>query len=156
MKSTTNLSPLHCIFFIYQSFAYTTDGNLADQEKKMIGHCMFRWTGSDQKKTTTIINETIAWSKQNIKTVKDQIETMISMIEFLKTQESFNTHKREYFLMDIRNIARSDGKFLDPEKKWHDMISKLLELEIRISPETHKEIKDSLDKVERRKIGFRR
>jgi hypothetical protein len=36
------------------------------------------------------------------------------------------------------------------------MISKLLELDIRISPETHKEIKDSLDKVERRKIGFRR
>ena len=155
MKSTTNLSPLHCIFFIYQSFAYTTDGNLADEEKKMIGHCMLRWTGSDEKKTSTIINETLAWGKQNIKTVKDQVGTMISMIEFLKTQESFNMHKREYFLMDIRNIARSDGKFIKNQKKWHDMISKSLELEIRISPETHQEIKDSLDKVERRKIGFR-
>jgi len=37
------------------------------------------------------------------------IGTMISMVEFLKSQSSFDIFKREYFLMDIRNIARSDG-----------------------------------------------
>ena len=156
MKSTTNLSPLHCIFFIYQSFAYTTDGVLSDDEKKMIGNAMFRWTGSDEKKTNTIIQETLTWGQENIKTAKEQIESMISMIEFLKTQESFDLKKREYFLMDIRNIARSDGKFLDSEKKWHDMMSKQLGVGIKISEETDDVIEESLEKVEKRKIGFRR
>ena len=103
--------------FIYKSFAYTTDGVLADEEKKMIGHAMFRWTGSDEKKTNTVIKETLTWMQENIKTIKEQVETMISMIEFLKTQKSFDLKKTEYFLMDIRNIARSDGKFLDTQKK---------------------------------------
>ncbi len=156
METQTNLSPLHCILFIYQSFAYTTDGVLAEEEKKMIGHAMFRWTGSDEKQTNTIIEETLTWAKENIKTGKEQVETMISMIEFLKNQESFDLPKREYFLMDIRNIARSDGKFLDAEKKWHDMMSKQLGVEIKISTESDDAIEESLEKVEKRKIGFRR
>jgi hypothetical protein len=156
METKTNLSPLHCIFFIYQSFAYTTDGVLSDDEKKMIGNAMFRWTGSDEKKTNTIIQETLTWGQENIKTAKEQIESMISMIEFLKTQESFDLKKREYFLMDIRNIARSDGKFLDSEKKWHDMMSKQLGVGVKISEETDDVIEESLEKVEKRKIGFRR
>ena len=156
MQKQTNVFPLHCIFFIYQSFAYTTDGVLAEEEKKMIGNAMFRWTGSDEKQTNTIIQETLTWAQQNIKTIKEQVEAMMSMIEFLKTKESFDLKKIEYFLMDIRNIARSDGKFLDTEKKWHDMMSKQLEVGIKISVETDDSIKESLDKVEKRKIGFRR
>ena len=35
--------------------------------------------------------------------------------------------------MDIRNIARSDGNFIDQQKKWHDMLANILELNIRIS-----------------------
>ena len=33
METRTNLTTLHCIFFIYQSFAYTTDGKLANSKK---------------------------------------------------------------------------------------------------------------------------
>ena len=58
--------------------------------------------------------------------------------------------------MDIRNIARADGQFLEEQKKWHDIIAKALDVEIRISPETHKDIEASLKKVKRKKIGFRR
>ena len=36
------------------------------------------------------------------------------------------------------------------------MIAKSLDLEIRISPETHQDIEGSLNKVKRKKIGFRR
>ena len=58
--------------------------------------------------------------------------------------------------MDIRNIARSDGEFLDQQKKWHDMLANILELNIRISNSTNEDINVEVQKVEKRKIGFRR
>ena len=156
MEQKTNLSILHCVFFIYHTFAYGSARNLVDSEKKMIANFMFRWVGRDKKKMNQIINETLFWGQQNIKTIDDQIGTMISMVEFLKEQKDFNIMRREYFLMDIRNIARADNQFLEEQKKWHDMIAKSLDLEIRISPETHQDIEGSLNKVKRKKIGFRR
>ena len=66
-------------------------------------------SGQDQEKTNLIINETLSWIKENIQNLNNQIETMISMADFLKKQDNFSISKREYFLMDIRNIARSDG-----------------------------------------------
>ena len=117
---------------------------------------MYRWVGKDQEKMTKIINETLMWSKSNIKSINDQIGAMISMVDFLKTQTDFSIDRREYFLMDIRNIARSDGNFLDQQKKWHDMLANILELNIRISQASHEDINGAVKKVEKRKIGFRR
>ena len=156
MENKTNLSILHCVFFIYQAFASGSESHLLDSEKKTIAKFMFRWAGQNKEKMNEIIHETLFWSQKNIKTINDQIGTMISMVEFLKTQKDFNILRREYFLMDIRNIARSDGDFLEEQKKWHDIIAKALDVEIRISPETHKNIEASLKKVKRKKIGFRR
>ena len=156
METSKNLTVLHCIFYIYHTFAFSSDGNLTPEEKKTISNFMYRWVGKDQAKMTKIINETLMWSKSNIKSINDQIGAMISMVEFLKTQSDFSIDKREYFLMDIRNIARSDGNFLDQQKKWHDMLANILELEIRISKASHDDIDGAVKKVERRKIGFRR
>ncbi len=156
METKTNLNTLHCIFFIYQSFAFTTDGRLANSEKKLITNFMLRWSGSQKEKLNQVILETIAWGRENIKTIHDQIGVMFSMIEFLKQQPNFNIAQREYFLMDIRNIARSDNYFSQQQQEWHDMMAKALDVEIRISPQTHEEIENSLNKVKKKKIGFRR
>lgn len=117
---------------------------------------MFRWVGQDKEKMSQVISETLNWSKENIDNINNQIGTMISMVEFLKSQSSFDTFKREYFLMDIRNIARSDGNFIDQQKKWHDMLANILELNIRISQSSLEDINGAVKKVEKRKIGFRR
>jgi len=156
MSETNTLTPIHCIFYIYHTFAFRSDDKLTLQEKKTITKFMYRWVGKDQNKTTKIINETLTWSKQNIKSVHDQIGAMISMVEFLKTQKNFNIDTCEYLLMDIRNIARSDGNFLDQQKKWHDMLSNILGLGIRVSAATHDDINGAVKQVHRRKIGFRR
>jgi len=156
MESRTNLTVIHCIFYIYHTFAFRSDGNLTSEEKKTISNFMFRWVGKDQEKMTQAINETLAWSKANIKNLNDQISAMLSMAEFLKTQNDFSIERREYFLMDIRNIARSDGKFLDQQKKWHDMLANILGLNIRISSASNEDINGEVQKVEKRKIGFRR
>ena len=152
----THLTSLHCIFYIYHTFAFSSDGKLNPQEKKTITSFMYRWVGQDQAKTNLIINETLSWIKENIQNLNNQIETMISMADFLKKQDNFSISKREYFLMDIRNIARSDGNFLDQQKKWHDMLANILELNIRISQASSDDISGAVKKVERRKIGFRR
>ena len=156
METKTNLNTLHCIFFIYQSFAYTPDGKLENSEKKIITNFMLRWSGSQKDKLNQVILETLAWGRENIKTIHDQIGIMFSMIEFLKQQPSFNIAQREYFLMDIRNIARSNSDFSHQQKVWHDMMAKALDVEIRISPQTHEEIANSLNQVKKKKIGFRR
>ena len=156
MDRKISLSLLHCVFFIYQTFAYGSAKSLVDSEKKIIAKFMYRWVGQDQEKMNQIIQETLLWSQKNINSIHDQIGTMISMVEFLKEQSDFNIARREYFLMDIRNIARADGKFLEEQKKWHDILAKALNIEIRISPQSHQDIEDSLKKVKRKKIGFRR
>ena len=156
MSEKNTLTPTHCIFYIYHTFAFRSDGKLTVNEKKIITHFMYRWVGEDKHKTTELIDETLTWAQKNIKSVNDQIGAMISMVEFLKTQENFSVDKREYFLMDIRNIARSDNHFSDQQKKWHDMLSHILGLGIRISTATHDAINGAVRKVERRKIGFRR
>tara|TARA_B100001250_G_C19433530_1_gene628558 strand:+ start:224 stop:694 length:471 start_codon:yes stop_codon:yes gene_type:complete len=156
METSKNLTVLHCIFYIYHTFAFSSDGNLTPEEKKTISNFMYRWVGKDEEKMTRVINETIRWSKSNIKSINDQIGAMMSMVEFLKTQNDFSIDRREYFLMDIRNIARSDGNFLDQQKKWHDMLANILELNIRISQASHEDINGAVKKVEKRKIGFRR
>ena len=152
----THLTSVHCIFYIYHTFAFSSDGKLNPQEKKTITSFMYRWVGQDQEKTNLIINETLSWIKENIQDINNQIGTMISMADFLKQQDNFNIVKREYFLMDIRNIARSDGNFLDQQKQWHDMLANILELNIRISQASSDDISGAVKKVERRKIGFRR
>jgi hypothetical protein len=117
---------------------------------------MLRWSGSQKEKLNQIILETLDWGRKNIKTIQDQIGVMFSMIEFLKQQPNFHIAQREYFLMDIRNIARSDSDFSQQQKEWHDMMAKALDVEIRISPQSHEEIQNSLNQVKKKKIGFRR
>jgi len=156
MEQKKNLTSLHCIFYIYHTFAFGSDGKLNQEEQKIITSLMYRWVGKDQKKMTQIINETLSWSKANIENINNQIGTMISMVEFLNTQSNFDTLKKEYFLMDIRNIARADGKFIDQQKKWHDMLANILGLHIRVSHSSSADINGAVKKVKKRKIGFRR
>ena len=95
MENKTNLTPLHCIFYIYQTFAYGSDGKLTEKEKQLITNFMYRWVGQNKEKMAQIINETLAWSKDNIKTYKEQIGSMVSMVEFLKEQKEFSINRRE-------------------------------------------------------------
>jgi hypothetical protein len=156
MSKEIRLDPLNCIFFIYQSFALNSDGILDDREKKIITELMYRWSGNDINTLSDVVNVTENWSKSNIKSKNDQVSVMFSMIDFLKENEDFDIIQREYFLMDIRNISRSNKNFHPQQKIWHDMIAKSLGLGIRISDNSLENINDTLENVKKKKIGFRK
>ena len=147
-------SPLHCIFFIYYTFASYNNGKLKDVEKKSIVTLLNKWT-SNTEISSQIINDTLHWSSQNIKTPDHALQTMFSMIGYLKGQNNFNIHDREIFLLDIRNISRSDDDFSETEKKWHDMIAAQLDVNLRISNTSSEVIAKENKKIERRPIGYR-
>ena len=54
MENKTNLTPLHCIFYIYQTFAYGSDGKLTEKEKQLITNFMYRWVGQNKEKMALI------------------------------------------------------------------------------------------------------
>ena len=162
------LTPLHCIFFIYNSFATGTNGILSESEKDRITRCMTRWVGKKNstepgKEALVIMRETIAWQNKNIlNNPKNEgklgdviLGTMLSMLENLKNQEWFHRANKEFFLMDIRNIAWADDNFTESEKKWHDMFAELLGINIRISNMSQKEVQDQVAETRTSKIGFR-
>ena len=156
MKNTLKLTPLHCMFFIYKTFADSSEDTLNQNTQKLITEFMFRWVKKDKDKTMLIINQTLSWAKVNIKNLNIQVESMVSMTQFLHAQKDFNILRREFFLMDIRQIARLNKDFSESQKKLHDMLADILGVEIRISQDSSDEIKGSVKKVKKRKIGFRR
>lgn len=162
------LTPLHCIFFIYNSFATGTNGILSEGEKKRITSCMNRWVGHKKstdpaREASVIISETISWQKKNILNNAESKEnlgqlmigTMLSMLKKLKNQEWFHRANKEFFLMDIRNIAWADDNFTELEKKWHDMFAEIIGLNIRISNLSQKEVQAHVAETKTPKIGFR-
>jgi len=162
------LTPLHCIFFIYNSFATGTNGILSEGEKERITRCMNRWVGHNnskeaRKSATEIMKETMSWQAKNIfnntenegKIGEVILGTMLSMLESLKNQEWFHRANKEFFLMDIRNIAWADDNFTETEKKWHDMFAELLGINIRISNMSQKEVQSQVNETRSSKIGFR-
>lgn len=153
-QNQLEFSPLHCIFFIYHTFASYNNEELKDVEKEFIVTLLNKWT-SDNQISNQIINETLDWSSQNIKTPEHALQSMFSMISYLKRQNNFDINDREIFLLDIRNIARADSDFSKAEKKWHDMIAAQLDINLRISNISSENIYKENRKIERRPIGYR-
>ncbi|MEE2699794.1 MAG: hypothetical protein VYD71_00320 [Bacteroidota bacterium] len=150
------LSVLHCIFFIYHTFANFSDGKLDEQEKVAIAGFIKRWSGGDDELTTKIFNETANWAKENVQDAKQAIEYMASMVDFINNQEEFDIYKKENLLLDIRNISRIDGHFHEAEKKWHDLIAQQLNVPIRISENTQDQLQRDAHNIEKRKpMGFK-
>ena len=57
--------------------------------------------------------------------------------------------------MDIRNIARADGVFNEPEKIWHDLLSRQLGCDIRVSQLNPSDVKQSAQEVKSQPVGFK-
>ncbi len=150
------LSILHCIFFIYQTFATFSDGDLVESEQDAIIYFIKRWSGEDEELTKKVFEETESWAKENVKHPKQAIEYMSYMVEFLNSRKDFTIHKKEILLLDIRNISRMDGVFHETEKVWHDLIAQQLKVNIRISESSTNQLQSDMNRIDKRQpIGFK-
>jgi hypothetical protein len=150
----SDLTPLHCIFFIYYTFASYNNGKTQTSEVKQIINYMKHWEASSVK-NKLIMKETINWASNIIESPEEAISTMFSMADYLNTDNSFDIHKKERLLLDIRTISRIDDFFSEKEKKWHDLLAYHLNINLRISSCSKQDIEIDIQKVARKKIGFR-
>ena len=63
-RGKKELSPLHCLYYIYYCFATKTDENFNQSQINQIIVFLNKWTG-DNKTSEAIINETKEWIKEN-------------------------------------------------------------------------------------------
>ena len=153
-RGKKELSPLHCLYYIYYSFATKTDENFNRSHINQIIVFLIKWTG-DNNTCEAIINETKEWIKENKPSKEEELNIMFSMIDYLKKENIFSLIDKEHILLQIRQIARYDGSFSESEKKYHDLLAFHFGLNIRVSACTTNEIKESAKEVDRRKIGFK-
>jgi len=153
-EENLNLTQTHCVFFIYYTFACYNNGKVQNAEVQKIISYMKKWepNAAIGKK---IIKETVLWASKIIKSPEEAISTMFSMADYLNTESSFNSSKKELFLLDIRNISRMDNDFSAKEKKWHDLLAHHLNMHLRVSSCSTEDLKNDMKKVKRKKIGFR-
>jgi len=153
-RGKKELSPLHCLYYIYYCFATKTDENFNQSQINQIVVFLNKWTGNN-KTSEAIINETKEWIKENKPSKEEELNIMFSMIDYLKKENIFSLIDKEHILLQIRQIARYDGSFSESEKKYHDLLAFHFGLNIRVSACTTNEIKEDAKKIDRRKIGFK-
>ncbi len=153
-ESNKELGPLHCVYFIYYSFATTTDNDINESQIKHLITYLNEWTKNTET-STAVIKETLNWIEETSPTKNEAINIMFSMLDYLNKENIFSLLQKEALLLHIREIARSDGTFSEEEKKYHDLLAHHLGLPIRVSTCSRVEIEEGAEKVERRKIGFR-
>ena len=154
LESKKELGPLHCLYFIYYSFTKNTDENHNNSQIHKIITYLNEWT-KDVKTSEAIISETMTWIQETKLSQHDSLNTMVSMVDYLNKENTFSIIQKEFILLNIREIARSDGNFSEIEKKYHDLLSFHFNLSLRASACSKKEIKEAAQKVERKKIGFK-
>ena len=115
-RGKKELSPLHCLYYIYYCFATKTDENFNQSQINQIIVFLNKWTG-DNKTSEAIINETKEWIKENKPSKEEELNIMFSMIDYLKKENIFSLIDKEHILLQIRQIARYDGSFSESEKK---------------------------------------
>lgn len=149
-----NLSQTHCVFFIYYTFACYNNGKVQKTEVQKIISYMKKWEPNENL-SKKIIKETVVWASKIISSAEEAISTMFSMADYLNTESSFDSYKKELFLLDVRTISRIDENFSEKEKKWHDLLAHHLNINLRVSSCSTEDLKNDMKKVKRTKIGFR-
>ena len=148
------LGPLHCLYFIYYSFTTSTDENYNESQIHKIKTYLNEWT-NDKNTSEAIIQETLEWVEESQIAKSEFINVMLSMVDYLNDEQRFSFLQKELVLLHIRQISRSDGNFTENEKKYHDLLAFHFGLNLRVSSCSKKEIEETVNKMERKKIGFK-
>jgi hypothetical protein len=108
----------HALAFTYFSFAYTTDGELSDEEFKTITNKVVEWyPKEDFNNALNATKEALEW----ISTCDNIFEELLPLLDDINNNLEDNQLKA--VLEDIVAIAKADGKFVEKEQKQLELIA---------------------------------
>ena len=111
-ESKKELGPLHCVYFIYYSFATTTDNDINESQIKHLITYLNEWTKNTET-STAVIKETLNWIEETGPTKNEAINIMFSMLDYLNKEGLDKEIKKE----TEKQIARIKklGYFIEPK-----------------------------------------
>ena len=125
---------IHSFAFLYCAFAHLTDGEISEEEWKDIGGKVYGWlkafdhdvTGDgkiDADDVVQIVFEDVAPYYDSMDN-DGRISEFVRIIEMHKAQEWWTNDLATGVVKDLEGLARADGKMLEGEQKWLDLVAK--------------------------------
>ena len=127
MSKPINITNAHRVAYLYLYFATETDQQLASEEMMVISDKVENFLNKNMDinknlNSWDIVSETLNWF--NSLSATDKTINYQKLIETLK--ENFNDEQKACFLNDLKELAKSDGVFLEAEKVLIDKSAELL------------------------------
>jgi uncharacterized tellurite resistance protein B-like protein len=115
---------------MYLTFAHESDGDLGDDERSVIRTKLLEWCSKEATldQASEYIDQTIEW--YNTTTSDERIDEMVDTAAALKGAD-YSVDQRKAVLSDLIAIAKADGNYDEVEKKWVNILSEVMEVEIQ-------------------------
>ena len=128
MSQPEPLKMIHCLSFLYLTFAHQTDGELTDDERSIIRTKLREWCseGTDLDAVDGFMDSAVDW--YNGLDADARIGTMAMIAATLK-DDGFSVEQRGTVLSDLISIAKADGNYDETERKWAGLLAKEMEIE---------------------------
>ena len=153
MSETSNLTNTECIFYVLYTFSTYSDNNFNQNECVLLNEYMKVWQ-NDSFDFEKALNSYNKWNKLNDVNSADNIkEVMSSISEHLN--KILDISQKEALLMQIRIISYSDGVFHENERRWHDLLAKILGLDLKVSSQKSQDLTNDFRYTKRKSIGFK-
>lgn len=129
MSQPEPLLKVHCLSFLYLTFAHQTDGELTEDERSVIRTKLQEWIEQsdwDLSSVDNCMDEAITW--YNGLDVDGRINIMAGIAATLK-DEGMTVEGRQAVLADLVSIAKSDGNYDEVERDWAQKLAVEMEVE---------------------------
>lgn len=153
MNKKMSLTNSECIFYLLYSFSVYSDNNFNQNECELLNQFMKSWDLENFDFENSLKKFNSFNEHNEINHANDIKEVMTSISEHLR--DILDLHQKETLLMQIRFISYADKNFHESEKKWHDLISKILGLELKISSQNLEDLNQDFKFTKRKPMGFK-
>ena len=117
---------VHCLAFMYLTFAACSDGELTDDERSTMATKLQEWCDvmNEPRDVNEFVSESIDW----FNSCADNNERLGCMDTIARSWESegFTEAHRGAIRDDLISIAKSDGNYDDVEKAWIELLTKAM------------------------------
>ncbi len=118
-----NWTNMDCLTYLFTAFAVYTDGDLDDDEKRVIVSETKKYVPDDAEDLhLESLNKTLGWFNEDLKSDENTddndvvINTFVNIANYLK--EKFDTPFLQHVHDDLVRIGKADGNYDKVEEGW--------------------------------------